>query len=70
MMEWYKLHMRRDDHYWQKRAAKRRKQSRFFQDLKQTVALLTHLRYGIDMGNSEKQKAANQHHDPETPQTK
>ena len=70
MMEWYKLYMRRDDHYWQKRSARRRRRSRFFQDLKLTVAILTELRYGIDMGNSEKQAGANQHHDPETPETK
>ncbi len=70
MMEWYKYYMRRDDHYWQKRIDKRRKRSRFFQELKRIVAVLAELRYGIDMGNSEKQKPANQHHDPETPQTK
>lgn len=74
MQEWYKVYMRNDDFYWQKRAEKRRKRSRFFRDLlndtKQMVALLAQLRYGIDMGNSEKQAGANQHHDPETPQTK
>ena len=70
MMEWYKLYMRRDDHYWQKRTARRQRRSRFFQDLKRTVAILTELRYGIDMGNSGKQAGANQHHDPETSETK
>ena len=70
MMEWYKLYMRRDHNYWKKRIGRRQRRSRFFQDLKRTVAILTELRYGIDMGNSEKQAGANQHHDPETPQTK
>ena len=70
MMEWYKLYMRRDDHYWQKRTARRQRRRRFFQDLKRTVAILTELRYGIDMGTSEKQAGANPNHDPETPQTK
>ena len=70
MMEWYKLYMRRDDHYWQKRVARRQRRRRFFQDLKRTVAILTELRYGIDMGTSEKQAGANPNHDPETPQTK
>ena len=70
MMEWYKFYMRRDDDYWQKRTARRQRRRRFFQELKRIVAVLTELRYGIDMGNSENQKAANHHHDPETPQTK
>ena len=62
------------EEYWKRRIERRRRRSRFiresFEDLKQILAMLAHLRYGIDMGNSEKQKAANQHHDPETPQTK
>jgi len=72
--EYYRHLVTTTEKYWQRRIERRRRRRRFFQesfeDLKRIVAVLAELRYGIDMGNSENQKAANHHHDPETPQTK